>query len=47
MDPVAEPIELPEGYGKATATMDWAAVQARARSAFPTDVTRFRFGRAG
>jgi hypothetical protein len=29
MDPTAERIDLPEGYGKATRTMDWAAVRER------------------
>ena len=29
MDPTAEPIELPEGYGTATRTMDWSAVVER------------------
>jgi hypothetical protein len=33
MDPVAEPIDLPEAYGKATTTMAWAAVQARLEQA--------------
>jgi pyridoxamine 5'-phosphate oxidase-like protein len=29
MDPTAEPMDLPEGYGTATTTMDWAAVRER------------------
>jgi hypothetical protein len=29
MEPTAEPIELPEGYGKATTTMAWPAVRER------------------
>jgi hypothetical protein len=33
MDPTAEPIDLPEGYGTATRTMDWAAVAARLEQA--------------
>jgi Pyridoxamine 5'-phosphate oxidase len=33
MDPTAEPIELPEGYGTATTTMDWAAVRERLEQA--------------
>ena len=33
MDPVAEPIDLPAGYGTATTTMDWAAVQSRLEEA--------------
>ena len=33
MDPVAEPINLPAGYGTATTTMDWAAVRARLEEA--------------
>ena len=27
MDPTAEPMDLPEGYGKATTTMAWTAVR--------------------
>jgi pyridoxamine 5'-phosphate oxidase-like protein len=33
MDPTAEPIDLPEGYGTATTTMDWAAVRERLEQA--------------
>ena len=33
MDPVAEPIDLPAGYGTATTTMDWAVVRARLEEA--------------
>jgi hypothetical protein len=33
MDPIAEPISLPAGYGTATTTMDWAAVTARLEEA--------------
>ena len=33
MDPTAEPIELPEGYGTATRTMDWSAVVERLEQA--------------
>jgi Pyridoxamine 5'-phosphate oxidase len=33
MDPIAEPIDLPAGYGTATTTMDWAAVRARLEEA--------------
>jgi hypothetical protein len=27
MEPTAEPIDLPQGYGKATTTMAWAVVR--------------------
>jgi Pyridoxamine 5'-phosphate oxidase len=33
MDPIAEPIALPEGYGTATRTLDWAAVRERLEQA--------------
>jgi hypothetical protein len=33
MDPTAERIDLPEGYGTATTTMDWAAVRERLEQA--------------
>jgi Pyridoxamine 5'-phosphate oxidase len=33
MEPIAEMIDLPEGYGTSTTTMDWAAVQARLEEA--------------
>jgi hypothetical protein len=33
MDPTAEPIELPEGYGTATKTMEWSAVVERLEQA--------------
>ncbi len=33
MEPTAEPIGLPEGYGTATTTMDWAAVRERLEQA--------------
>ena len=33
MDPTAEPVELPEGYGTATTTMEWAAVRERLEQA--------------
>jgi hypothetical protein len=32
-EPTAEPIDLPEGYGTATTTMDWAAVRQRLEEA--------------
>jgi hypothetical protein len=45
MDPTAEPIDLPQGYGTATQVMEWAAVRERLEQA-PRHrlVTRFRFG---
>jgi hypothetical protein len=47
MDPTAEPMDLPEGYGTATTTMDWAAVRERLEQA-PRYwlVTTHRDGRA-
>ena len=30
MDPTAERVELPEGYGTATTTMEWGAVRGTA-----------------
>jgi Pyridoxamine 5'-phosphate oxidase len=33
MDPVAEPLELPAGYGKAATTLAWADVRARLEAA--------------
>jgi hypothetical protein len=33
MDPTAEPMDLPEGYGAVTTTMDWAAVRERLEQA--------------
>ena len=47
MDPTAEPMDLPEGYGTATTTMDWAAVRERLEQA-PRYwlVTNHRDGRA-
>ena len=33
MDPTAERIELPDGYGTATTTMEWAAVRERLEQA--------------
>jgi hypothetical protein len=47
MDPTAEPMELPEGYGTATTTMDWAAVRERlAQAPRYWLVTNRRDGRA-
>ena len=33
MDPTAERVELPEGYGTATTTMEWGAVRERLEQA--------------
>ena len=33
MEPVAEPMDLPEGYGAATTTLAWAGVRARLEAA--------------
>jgi hypothetical protein len=33
MDPTAEPMDLPDGYGTATTTMGWAAVRQRLEQA--------------